>query len=119
MSAGRIEQVGTPAEIYERPATRFVAEFIGRMNFFRENGKTLAIRPERARLNLQEPDCGFARRGTVRHVLYLGAVLEVHLDLEGDKGLVEMANDGGAPKFRQGDAVWFNAPREACLEMQP
>jgi len=33
MSAGRIEQVGTPSEIYERPATRFVAEFIGKANF--------------------------------------------------------------------------------------
>src|SRR5262249_50723218 len=33
MNAGRIEQFGTPAQIYEQPATRFVAEFIGRMNF--------------------------------------------------------------------------------------
>ncbi len=34
MNDGRIEQIGDPAEIYERPATRFVAEFIGRMNLF-------------------------------------------------------------------------------------
>src|SRR6185437_14909050 len=34
MNAGRIEQIGGPADIYERPATRFVAEFIGRMNLF-------------------------------------------------------------------------------------
>ncbi len=34
MNAGRIEQIGDPADIYERPATRFVAEFIGRMNLF-------------------------------------------------------------------------------------
>jgi len=34
MNAGRIEQIGEPADIYERPATRFVAEFIGRMNMF-------------------------------------------------------------------------------------
>jgi ABC-type Fe3+/spermidine/putrescine transport system ATPase subunit len=34
MNAGRIEQVGSPADIYERPASRFVAEFIGRMNLF-------------------------------------------------------------------------------------
>jgi spermidine/putrescine transport system ATP-binding protein len=33
MNAGRIEQFGTPTEIYEQPGTRFVAEFIGRMNF--------------------------------------------------------------------------------------
>jgi iron(III) transport system ATP-binding protein len=35
MSAGRVEQVGTPAEIYERPATAFVAGFIGRTNLLR------------------------------------------------------------------------------------
>jgi ABC-type Fe3+/spermidine/putrescine transport system ATPase subunit len=34
MNAGHIEQIGAPADIYERPASRFVAEFIGRMNFF-------------------------------------------------------------------------------------
>jgi ABC-type Fe3+/spermidine/putrescine transport system ATPase subunit len=38
MSAGRIEQMGTPSEIYERPATRFVAEFIGKANFLEVNG---------------------------------------------------------------------------------
>ncbi|HYI85668.1 MAG TPA: ABC transporter ATP-binding protein, partial [Burkholderiales bacterium] len=51
MNAGRIEQLGTPADVYERPATRFVAQFIGRMNFFRAGGKTIAIRPERASLS--------------------------------------------------------------------
>ena len=40
MRAGRIEQIGRPGEIYEHPATRFVAEFIGTMNFF--PGETLA-----------------------------------------------------------------------------
>ena len=38
MSAGKIEQVGTPSEIYERPATRFVAEFIGKANFLDVTG---------------------------------------------------------------------------------
>src|SRR5205085_11529455 len=46
MNAGRIEQIGSPADIYERPATRFVAEFIGRMNFFSEEDRLIAIRPE-------------------------------------------------------------------------
>jgi putative spermidine/putrescine transport system ATP-binding protein len=48
MNAGRIEQLGRPAEIYERPATRFVAQFIGRMNFFTDGDAAVAIRPERA-----------------------------------------------------------------------
>jgi putative spermidine/putrescine transport system ATP-binding protein len=118
MNAGRIEQVGRAAEIYERPATRFVAEFIGRMNFFRNQEKLLAIRPERARLTAEKPASGFARRGTVRHVLYLGATLEYHLDLEGgERGLVEAPNDGHAPKFQAGERAWFSALSEDCLQM--
>lgn len=118
MNAGRIEQVGTPAEIYERPASRFVAEFIGRMNFFPRDGKVVAIRPERASLSDEKPASGFARRATVRHVLYLGATLEYHLDFEGgQRGLVEAPNDGNAPRFAAGQAAWFTAPPESCLEM--
>jgi putative spermidine/putrescine transport system ATP-binding protein len=117
MNAGRIEQIGRPADIYEKPASRFVAEFIGRMNFFRHDGKTVAIRPERARLSREQPSSGFARQGTVRNVLYLGATLEYHLDLQGERALVEAPNDGAAPPFKTGDAVWFTAPRESALEM--
>jgi len=118
MNAGRIEQLGTAADVYERPATRFVAQFIGRMNFFRAGGKTVAIRPERASLSSDKPLNGFARSGTVRHVLYLGATLEYHLELEnGERGLVEAPNHGGAPRFQAGERVWFSASRESCLEM--
>ena len=118
MNAGRIEQLGTAADVYERPATRFVAQFIGRMNFFRADGKTVAIRPERAQLGRDKPTSGFARPATVRHVLYLGATLEYHLELEnGERGLVEAPNHGGAPKFQAGERVWFSASPESCLEM--
>jgi putative spermidine/putrescine transport system ATP-binding protein len=117
MNAGRIEQVGAPADIYERPATRFVAEFIGRMNFFTEANRLIAIRPERARLSGHKRD-DFARPGKVRQVLYLGATLEYHLTLEGgERALVEAPNDGSAPRFAAGDAVWFTASRENCFEM--
>jgi putative spermidine/putrescine transport system ATP-binding protein len=118
MNAGRIEQVGSPAEIYERPASRFVAEFIGRMNFFSDGNRLIAIRPERAKLAKEKPADGFARAGKLRQVLYLGATLEYHLTFEGgERGLVEAPNDGNAPRFAAGDAVWFTAPRESCFEM--
>ena len=122
MNAGRIEQIGRPAEIYEQPATRFVAEFIGRMNFFMRDGKILAIRPERARLATEKPKTGFAARGTVRQVLYLGATLEYHLALDnGERALVEAQNDGNAdgnvPRFAAGSVVWFTAPAESCFGM--
>jgi ABC-type Fe3+/spermidine/putrescine transport system ATPase subunit len=50
MSAGRIEQLGPPQEIYDAPATRFVAQFIGETNFIDTRAGTVAIRPERVRL---------------------------------------------------------------------
>ena len=118
MNAGRIEQVGAPAEIYERPATRFVAEFIGRMNFFARGASTIAIRPERARLSIDEPRGGFARRGTVRQVLYLGATLEYRLELEnGERATVEAPNDAALPRHAAGSNVWFSAARESCYEI--
>lgn len=46
MKSGSIEQIGNPDEIYENPKTRFVAEFIGEMNFIQENGQEIAVRPE-------------------------------------------------------------------------
>ena len=118
MNAGRIEQVGTPSEIYERPATRFVAEFIGRMNFFSDGGRTLAIRPERALMSAQATADGFARRGTVKQVLYLGGALEYRLALEGgERAIVEVPNDGATVHYGEGAVVWFSAARESCYEI--
>lgn len=46
MRRGYMEQVGKPEEIYDHPKTRFVAEFIGEMNFIEEDGDSFAVRPE-------------------------------------------------------------------------
>ena len=47
---GRIEQVGTPAEVYERPATEFVAGFVGTSNILERDGRRFCVRPERIAL---------------------------------------------------------------------
>ena len=107
----------SPADIYERPASRFVAEFIGRMNFFTDGGRLIAIRPQRASLSAHKRG-DFARHGRVSQVLYLGATREYHLALDGgERALVEAPNDGNPPRFVAGDAVWFTASRESCFEM--
>ena len=46
MNKGKLDQVGTPGEIYDSPATLHVASFIGEMNFIRNGGSTIAVRPE-------------------------------------------------------------------------
>jgi putative spermidine/putrescine transport system ATP-binding protein len=90
---GRIEQIGAPAEVYERPLTRFVAGFVGTSNLLtgevaqRIIGSTgtYTIRPEKIRL--AESDASVApdeasATGTIRSVVYLGPVTRyvVHLD---------------------------------------
>jgi putative spermidine/putrescine transport system ATP-binding protein len=49
MNKGRIDQIGTPADIYARPRTRFVADFIGEINILEDGGKPRALRPEKLR----------------------------------------------------------------------
>ena len=50
MRDGRIEQIGTPEEIYDTPNTAFVAEFVGGANLYRDGEKIYAIRSEHVRL---------------------------------------------------------------------
>jgi iron(III) transport system ATP-binding protein len=142
MNRGRIEQDGRPVDLYERPATRFVAEFIGRMNLFagtvtdarsvrtasgveislpvpREMpvgaNVSIAVRPERARLTSERTARGLALAGTVRQVFYLGATREYRVDLEGgERGLVETPNDGSDARFASGDTVWLTASFDDC-----
>jgi putative spermidine/putrescine transport system ATP-binding protein len=67
---GRIEQIGTPAEMYEHPSTTFVAGFIGTSNILERGGRTFTVRPEKIRLLPVEAAEG--EPGTVRATVYLG-----------------------------------------------
>ena len=96
-SHGRVEQIGTPAEVYERPATGFVAGFVGTSNVLEgEAAREIAgdphaftIRPEK--IAMVEPDdavpqASCTATGHVREVVYLGAVTRyiVSLDVGGE-----------------------------------
>ncbi|MFB7290003.1 ABC transporter ATP-binding protein [Actinacidiphila glaucinigra] len=88
---GRIEQVGTPAEVYERPATPFVAGFVGTSNLLTDGTGTYSVRPEKIRLlGPGDPsDPGDAPdgelrtvSGTVAEVIYLGDTTRFLVDLD-------------------------------------
>jgi putative spermidine/putrescine transport system ATP-binding protein len=92
--AGRIEQVGTPAEVYEHPANEFVAGFVGVSNVVERDGRRFTIRPEKIRL-LGEGDGEAAaglrvEAGTVEDVAYVGMVTRylVALDAGGSLQVV-------------------------------
>jgi putative spermidine/putrescine transport system ATP-binding protein len=100
-SQGRVEQVGTPAEVYERPATGFVAGFVGVSNVLEGDPAkavtgdpaAFTIRPEKIAMvptdaSLGPEDC--TATGHVREVVYLGAITRYLVDLDVGGTLVVM-----------------------------
>ena len=83
-SEGRAEQVGAPAEVYERPATPFVSGFVGISNLIERDGRRFTIRPEKVRLLADgEPRDGLVtERGVIRDVSYAGSVTRYAVELE-------------------------------------
>lgn len=100
-NAGRVEQVGTPAAVYERPLTPFVAGFVGTSNLLQGtaaqqvlgNAGVFSIRPEKIRIAnaLDAPAEGeHAAAGVVREVVYVGAATRFVVDLEAGGYLVAL-----------------------------
>lgn len=121
---GRIEQLGSPSEVYERPATPFVAGFVGTSNLLSGDaaktvlGKegTYSVRPEKIRVVAvdvaPEPD-EHAVRGEVREVEYLGSLTRIHVDLEVggtllavQQNLTQTSSDAAQLRGRQVRLVW-------------
>jgi ABC-type Fe3+/spermidine/putrescine transport system ATPase subunit len=102
MNHGRVEQVGAPTEIYERPRTRFVADFIGEINILEEPGRARALRPEKIRL-VQDA----ARiSGTVETANYLGGSTLLRVRIRNGRSLlVRETHAGERPSRNPGDAV--------------
>ncbi|MDX6572158.1 MAG: putative spermidine/putrescine transport system ATP-binding protein, partial [Gaiellales bacterium] len=90
---GAVEQIGSPSEVYERPATSFVANFVGTSNVL---GDGTAVRPEKLRLE----DTGYraqageeARSGTIEDVVYLGPITRYVVRLEDGSALGVLAQN--------------------------
>ncbi len=82
---GRIEQVGPPAEVYERPQSEFIAGFVGVSNVIERNGRRYTVRPEKIDLieDGRDPQQGWhVEWGVVSDVQYVGPVTRYHVDLE-------------------------------------
>ncbi len=79
---GRIEQVGAPAEVYERPGSEFIAGFVGVSNLLERGGRRFTVRPEKIRL-LEGAHGGLhTEAGVVRDVAYAGMVTRYLVELE-------------------------------------
>jgi putative spermidine/putrescine transport system ATP-binding protein len=102
-SQGRVEQVGTPGDVYERPANEFVAGFVGASNILERGGRRVLVRPEKIRILAEgEPDVG-AVAGVVREVAYLGSVTRFVVELDEGATLIVLRQnlDMSAAQARQ------------------
>jgi putative spermidine/putrescine transport system ATP-binding protein len=82
---GRIEQIGDPEGVYERPSNAFVAGFVGVSNLIHRDGGSFTVRPEKVRLIAPgDPVEGFVvEDGTIADVSYAGMITRFHVDLDG------------------------------------
>jgi putative spermidine/putrescine transport system ATP-binding protein len=82
---GRIEQIGTPADVYEHPETEFVAGFVGVSNVLERDGRRFTIRPEKI---VMTGDRGEGEPGVVHDVVYVGMITRYIVDLDAGGALV-------------------------------
>ncbi len=139
MSQGKIEQVGTPAQIYNFPETEFTAQFVGQINllpvevvnanlgvvklgqqtiqagqFGHLNGKAvrLAVRPEE--LNPGYIDGANNLKGSVDTITYLGSIVRIRVDIEGHLVSLDVFNERKLLIPNVGDQFQVTFPVDAC-----
>ncbi len=147
MNEGRVEQIGTPFEIYNYPRTPFVASFVGTLNIMEGRivdpaagrividdqeivtargvggaaaGETrsVALRPEAVTLANGLDTTRNHMRGTVEEVSFLGAVVRVRVRLGAQAIDLDTFNNPGAPPPERGAAVTVNFGREDILVLE-
>ena len=139
MSEGAVRQVGSQRDLYERPADRFVAGFVGRSNLlrgtvigpgrFRTDGGVviacvdgssgpgvIALRPERLVLGSAAAGLDNRLRGTVELVSYLGSSIDVHVRVSPeDRVVVSQPNRADGVLPREGDTIEVGWPTGAAV----
>ena len=110
LNAGRIEQYGSPMELYKTPANKFVAGFIGspKMNFFdgeaasKYGAASIGIRPEHMRISRDQGEWA-GRVGVAEH---LGSDTFLHVHVDG--GGLQTVRTEGDRDFVPGETVWLS-----------
>jgi iron(III) transport system ATP-binding protein len=140
LERGRVVQLGTADELFQRPRTRFVAQFIGKTNVVEgvaagpdtlvrgglrlrvatplEAGARIAvsIRPHQIELGATARPAATTLRGTVRRASYLGDRVEYEVEI-GEGDLVLRVAASPAPRLRPGEMVSLVIPAAACVPL--
>jgi spermidine/putrescine transport system ATP-binding protein len=138
MADGLVQQLGTPRDVYEEPATTFVADFLGVSNLMSAHAEggghvrlgeaalsagrgdveargevRLTIRPERVRVEAVGTDGENRLLGTVSRVVYLGSTTQILLELAAGQTLQATASAADGLPPGEGEAVTVHLPAEA------
>ncbi|WP_425066713.1 ABC transporter ATP-binding protein [Reyranella sp.] len=122
MNAGRIAQIGTPHEVYEHPASRFVADFIGIANIIAlDGGGWMALRPEKITLSADRPALPQTVAGRIVDVAYEGdrSLYHVETDAHGTMTVSTTNTSRNASAvFARGRPVWLGWADEAGQRLE-
>jgi putative spermidine/putrescine transport system ATP-binding protein len=115
---GRVEQVAAPAELYEQPATEFVAGFVGTSNIVERDGRRVSVRPEKISIldDSASPSSGTeSMTGRVEDVVYLGSVTRYVVELDDGSRLTALKQNLDSSSQQALD----QAGRRVRLEWRP
>ncbi|MCL2818524.1 MAG: ATP-binding cassette domain-containing protein [Actinomycetia bacterium] len=116
MNEAVVEQIGTPKEIYNHPATPFVANFIGTMNFYRDADQTCAIRPENVVLASDTTASDFIAQ--IKSLEFKGALTRIH-SLLPDKSEIclDVASEKASElNLTENGTVFLSMPQENLIK---
>lgn len=91
---GRIEQLGTPREIYDNPKSAFVSEFVGQTNKLNFDGRRINVRPEHITLSKSGSSNGHSISGTVTDLIFVGAITRYRFKALDGTTLISTNTDG-------------------------
>ena len=121
MHAGKIEQLGPPREIYDEPASRFVADFIGETNFIKQNGRVVAVRPERLQISRATGATRDGLGGEIVTTMVIGPAIQCLVRTDNEQEVLvrqqRSGSNGEAESFREGERVVRTWPEDAALEI--
>ena len=125
MQNGQIEQLGTPQELYQRPATQFAASFLGKSNFLHCSDGLYALRPEKIDICPATQTAGaplgpHRTTAVVHSVTYFGSILSYTVALpDGTTLQVDVDAWRGGPTLDRGAQVTLDWPDEAAVKLAP
>ena len=118
MRDGAIEQVGTPRELYEKPATRFAASFLGKSNFVQRNGTVFALRPEKIDIHAGVGHPQARCSGVIDSVTYFGSMQRIFVTTtEAEQIEVDIDVWRNRQPLHEGETVELSWQDEAAVEL--